>query len=111
MPEAAEASALVIEHPAPGHAVLLVRGRLDAVAALELRARVAAECAETRCLVIDLGEARSLDISGLAALIDAGRQCERRGGMVVLAGARAEGVRRLLGLSGLDRALHLVELR
>jgi anti-sigma B factor antagonist len=88
-------------------AVLAVRGRLDAVAALAFRARVREMVREGRReIVCDLGEVGFLDGSGLAALIAGVKAARERGGFFRLV-ARNEPVTRLFELTRLDRVFVL----
>jgi anti-sigma B factor antagonist len=88
-------------------AVMLLRGRLDAVTAATLRARVGESVRQGRAeIVCDLSGVTSLDSSGLVGLVGAVRATASRAGFFKLASASAE-VGRLFGLSGLDRVLEL----
>jgi anti-sigma B factor antagonist len=88
-------------------AVLAVRGGLNAVTALALKARIQGMVREGRReIVCDLGEVGSVDSSGLAALVAGVKAAHERGGFFKLV-ARNERVTRLLELTKLDRVFEM----
>lgn len=91
-----------------GIALLVLDGELDLTVVGRLDAAVAAVLADGKRLVlIDLGALRFCDSTGLGALLRASRLVREAGGTCLVAGARGP-VQRLLVLTSMERALHLV---
>jgi anti-sigma B factor antagonist len=91
------------QYPHNGCTVVAAVGEIDLATAPTFRkALVDAVTAESPQLVIDLTAVTFMDSTGLAALVSARRRADERGGSVQLVGA-ANGVRRILDLTGLDR--------
>lgn len=89
-------------------ALLALDGELDLAVVGCLDAAVATVVADGKRLVlIDLGALRFCDSTGLGALLRASRLVREAGGTCLVAGARGP-VQRLLVLTRMERALHLV---
>lgn len=87
-----------------GHTVLRISGELDIATAAVLRDRIAAVLDDTVLpVIIDLSRVSFCDASGLTMLITAQRRANAYGRTVALAGPRPN-VRKLLRITGLDRA-------
>jgi anti-sigma B factor antagonist len=90
-----------------GKAVVTLEGTVDVSvvhALTQTLARVARHA--ERELVVDLADAKLIDSAALGALVLVQKQVRRQGGELVLAGAKGE-IRRLLGVTGLDRVFRL----
>ena len=95
---------VVVDRPAPGVVVATVSGEVDMLTAPSLRAVVTAELADCAVLVIDLSGVSFLGSAGLAVLVEAAQQAERRqAALRVVATGRT--VRRPLEITGLDEVL------
>ena len=93
---------------APGQ-VLVLRGRLDVVAAADVRLALAdALDAGAGDLVLDLAAVEAVDPTGLGVLVGAHRRAGRSGRTLVLHDV-PPGVGRLLRLTRLDRVLRQSE--
>jgi anti-anti-sigma factor len=87
-----------------GHTVLRISGELDIATAAVLRDRLAAALDDTVLpVIIDLSRVSFCDASGLTMLIAVQRRADAYGRTVALAGPRPN-VRKLLRITGLDRA-------
>jgi anti-sigma B factor antagonist len=105
----AEDEALVIRvRREPGYVLITVIGEVDYASAAGLRERLFALADDGRPLVADLDRVSFIDAAGLGALAAAARRAAAHGATlrVVCAGHR---IRRLFGLTGLDRAVPLAE--
>ncbi len=101
-----EAACAVITSPEPGQ-VLAVKGHLDVHASTDVRlALIDALALGSGDLVVDLGQVRSVDVTGLGVLVGAHRQAGRHGRTLVLHDV-PEQVRRLLLVTRLDRVLRV----
>ena len=88
-----------------GYIALAAKGRLNRVAAPELRAAVdAAIGAGHRRIVLDFTHTDFMDSSGLGALVGCLKVARQAGGDVRIANVGAQ-VRMVLELTGLDRVL------
>lgn len=88
----------------PGHTVIAVRGELDIATTAGLRDRILTILADTSTpVVIDLSAVTFCDASGLALLVGTQRRARLHGVAVTLAAPRPA-VRKLLRVTGLDRA-------
>jgi len=88
-------------------AVLVLAGRLDAIHAPAVRARIQALVGEGRVeLVCDLREVAFIDASGLAALVSGLKAAREQGGFLKLAGLR-EPVARTFRVTLLDHVFEL----
>ncbi len=84
-----------------GHGLLLLRGELDIASVPSLEAAVARLCSEARgAITLDLSRLVFIDSTGLAAIVLAGKLCEKNGlEFSLVQGPSA--VRRLFELTGL----------
>lgn len=90
-----------------GRLVLLLGGELDLASAPELRQQMVeavAQAAPGHHLVVDLDGLDFVDDVGLGVLIGGAMRARSRGGSFALVSSR-ERVRKVLALSGLDRAI------
>jgi anti-anti-sigma factor len=90
-------------------AVISVSGELDLASAPELEQelqRAAADSAEL--VILDLRELQFIDSTGLGLLIKAHRQAESMGRKFAIVRGQSQ-VQRLLGLTGIDERLTLVD--
>lgn len=88
-----------------GHTVIAPHGRLDLVAAGDLRTVVAtAVVGAATPLVVDLSDVQFIDSSGLGALVGALRTARQAGLDLRIAGA-AEQVLAVLAMTRIDRVL------
>lgn len=95
---------VVVDRPASGVVVATVSGELDMLTAPSLRATVTAELTDCAVLVIDLAGVSFLGSAGLAVLVEASHEAERRQvELRVVATGRT--VRRPLEITGLDEVL------
>jgi anti-sigma B factor antagonist len=93
----------LVEHD--GFAVLAAKGRLNMVAAPELRSAVEdAAAAGQRRLVLDLAETDFIDSSGLGALVGCLKTMREAGGELRLANVGQQ-ARMVFELSGVDKVL------
>jgi anti-anti-sigma factor len=87
-----------------GHTVLAICGELDIATTAYLRDQIAIVLKDaTTPVIIDLSGVSFCDASGLALLFGARRRARLRGLTVVLAAPRY-GMKRLLRVTGMDRA-------
>jgi anti-sigma B factor antagonist len=87
------------------HTVLAAKGRLNVIAAPELKAAVDAAVAAGHCrLVVDLAETGFIDSSGLGALVNSLKTVRQAGGDLRIANV-GEQVLMVLKLTRLDRVL------
>ncbi len=95
-----------LEVVVPGR-LLALHGRLDVVAAADTRLALAdqLDAGGSGDLVVDLGQVRSADLTGVGVLVGAHRRAGRVGRRLVLQDAPAD-VSRLLHVTRLDRVLH-----
>jgi anti-sigma B factor antagonist len=95
---------VVVDRPAPGMVVATVSGEVDMLTAPSLRAVVAAELDDCTVLVIDLAGVGFLGSAGLAVLVEASHEAQRRQvELRLVAGGRS--VRRPLEITGLAEVL------
>jgi anti-sigma B factor antagonist len=88
--------------------VVQPKGEIDLYTAPRLREELSGLVQQGRTqLVVDLSSVEFLDSTGLGTLIGSLKRCREAGGELVLAGA-SETVRKVLGITGLDKvfALH-----
>ena len=92
----------------PGYVLITVAGELDYGSVPALRERLLSLADDGRPLVADLDRVSFIDAAGLGMLAAAARRAAAHGASlrVVCAGHR---IRRLFGLTGLDRAVPLAE--
>lgn len=94
---------------APDAATVVLTGRLDAVAAPELTAELAALLAAGRThLVIDLSDVAFLDSAGLAVLVRSRRETRSQHGGVTLVSPASENAMRVLRLTQFDRVFTML---
>lgn len=94
-----------------GHTVLTISGEMDIATTAVLRDRVADLLDDTVLpVVIDLSRVSFCDASGLTMLLAIRRRAGARGRAVALAGPRPP-VRKLLRITGLDRAFPIYSTR
>lgn len=87
-----------------GHTVIAIRGELDIATTADLRNRILTGLKDTATpVIIDLSGVSFCDASGLALLVGTQRRARLHGVTVVLAAPRPS-VRKLLRITGLDRA-------
>jgi anti-anti-sigma factor len=92
----------IVEDRATDRTTLRLAGELDMATARRLEAAVAAALARKEVeLVVDLGEVRFMDSTGLRALLRARRDCERRDRGFFLVPAANGAQHRLFEVSGL----------
>lgn len=95
---------VVVDRPAAGVVVATVSGEVDMLTAPALRAVVLAELDDCAVLVIDLSGVGFLGSAGLAVLVEASHEAQRRQvELRLVAGGRA--VRRPLEITGLAEVL------
>jgi len=88
-------------------ALLKVKGRLDAVAAPDLKSRLKELVADNHVtVIIDLTDVSFIDSSGLAALVSGFRAAREAGGSIKLAGLR-EQTMMVFKLTRLDRVFEI----
>jgi anti-sigma B factor antagonist len=105
----AEADLLVDTTDRDGWTVVQVAGEVDLYTAPKLKERLGELTTGGHIrLVVDLRGVEFLDSTGLGVLIGALKRCREKGGSLVLAGAR-EPVRKVLGITGLDRVFTVRE--
>lgn len=95
-----------------GVRVIAVRGELDLGTVDELRRLLPERFSVTAPAVIDLSECTFIDSTGLASVFRAYRRAEADGhpGLMLVAAPGSQ-VRRVLGLTGLDSHLPVVDSR
>jgi len=99
--------ALEVRTPSPTRAVIVARGRMNAMTAPAMKNRIRELIDEGRTeIVCDLGEVSFLDSSGLSALVSGLKATRERGGFLKLAGAN-EQVARIFRLTMLDRVFEM----
>jgi anti-sigma B factor antagonist len=92
----------------PGYVLITVAGEVDYASAAGLRERLFALAEDGRPLVADLDRVSFIDAAGLGVLAAAARHAAGHGTSLHVICARSR-IRRLFGLTGLDRAVPLVE--
>lgn len=98
-----------IEPQQDGRAVVRLAGRLDFLSSGEARQRfIEAVTNGQRSLVVDLGEVRFIDSSGLGALIGGLKAARQAGGDLRIARA-GEQARTVLALTSLDRVFRIYD--
>jgi anti-sigma B factor antagonist len=104
---AAPASRIGVERLDRGVAVLIIEGEHDLEAAPDLRKELSALIAEDSALVVDLSSATFIDSSVVTLLVDAHHEAEQKGNgfAAALPSNTAEGVRRVIEVTGLAEAL------
>ena len=90
----------------PGYVLVTVAGEVDFATAPGLRKRLFALARAGRPLVADLDGVSFIDAAGLGVLAGAARRAAWQGGSLRVVCARPQ-IRRLFGLTGLDRAVPL----
>ena len=93
-----------------GVAVLKLHGSLDALSADALKAEVVrlAEGRKSAKVVVDMGDLRLIDSTGVGVLISLFKRMRTQGGAVLFAGLTAQ-PREIFRLLRLERSLDLVE--
>jgi anti-anti-sigma factor len=91
-----------------GGAVVAASGEIDMSTSPELRAALRDPEAQAPVVVLDLREVTFMDSSGLGVIVGQNRRAREEGFSFAVAVAEADGVRRILELSGLDAVLRLV---
>jgi anti-anti-sigma factor len=87
-----------------GHTVVAIGGELDIATTAAFRNRILATLNNTTTpVIIDLSGVSFCDASGLAVLVGARRRATLLGLTIILAAPRPH-MRKLLGITGLDRA-------
>jgi len=89
-----------------GRPVVALTGELDIATAHEVAARLADALAEGKGLVVDLGELRFIDSTGISTLLVA-HKCALDGGHVLVLRAPVPNVRKTLSLVGLDQVFRI----
>lgn len=88
-------------------ALLKVKGRLDAVAAPELKSKLKELVADNHAkVIIDLTDVSFIDSSGLAALVSGFRAAREAGGSIKLAGLNGQTMM-IFKLTRLDRVFEI----
>ncbi|GAA4157536.1 STAS domain-containing protein [Actinomadura keratinilytica] len=92
-------------HGRSGHTIVALHGDLDIASSPALREHLIGTLHHSsRILILDLGEVRFCDATGLAVLIGTGRRATALGITMHLANPRPQ-VAKLLRITGLDRSL------
>lgn len=91
-----------------GRTIVELQGRVDVSTANELAQALSRLVATGDVVLVDLSMVELADSAALAALVLAQKSARRRHGDLVLAGAAGKTLR-LLELTGLDRAFHVVQ--
>ncbi len=86
--------------------VIAVAGELDPHTAPDLEGMIDARSTAGATIVLDLGDLRFIDSSGLRVIIAAHKALEERGGRLVIRRPTETAVR-LLAITGLDEVLHV----
>ncbi|TFD30669.1 STAS domain-containing protein [Cryobacterium cryoconiti] len=95
--------------PATGLAIVALTGRLDAVAAPELRLRLTeADVAGCANVVFDLSAVTFVDSAGLAVLVWLRRRCRAEGGDVVLVSPDLVDAMRVFRLTQFDQVFRML---
>jgi anti-sigma B factor antagonist len=90
-------------------ALLVVRGELDVASGPTLERELAkAEASDVQLLILDLRELEFIDSTGLSILIKAHQRAEASGRRFAVVRGRSQ-VQRLLGLTGLEERLTLID--
>ena len=98
---------LDVHTPSRAQAVIVPKGRMDAVTARVLKLRIGELIAEGRSqIVCELGEVTSVDSSGLSALVSGLKLARENGGFFRVAGVN-EQVSDIFKLTMLDRVFEL----
>ena len=98
--------------PAAGHAEVTITGRLDAVAAPDLRATLDSIAHRgPQHLLIDLSAVSFVDSAGLAVLVRARRESRLRGGDVVIVSPTLPDAMRVFRLTQFDHVFRMVSPR
>jgi anti-sigma B factor antagonist len=92
----------------PGYVLITVTGEVDYASVARLRERLFALADDGRPLIADLDRVSFIDAAGLGALAAAAHRAAARGASLHVVCARSR-IRRLFGLTGLDRAVPLAE--
>ena len=94
-----------------GRVVVVPRGELDLVGAPELEDVVLGALGEGRDVVLRLGELEFMDSSGVRVLVagHAASQLDGAGALTIVNAAPGTTVARILGVSGVDTGLGVVE--
>jgi anti-sigma B factor antagonist len=104
-----ESSFRVAVRSAHGTAILVVSGELDVASGPTLERELAkAEASDAQLVIIDLRDLEFIDSTGLSILIKAHRQAESSGRRFAVVRGRSQ-VQRLLGLTGLEERLTLID--
>jgi len=95
--------------PAAGLAVVTLTGRLEAVAAADLRLRLEqSDVSGCPVVVIDLGAVDFIDSAGLAVLVRQRRTCRESGGDVVLVRPASDPAMRVFRLTQFDQVFRML---
>ena len=92
----------------PGYVLITVTGEVDYASVTGLRERLFALADDGRPLIADLDRVSFIDAAGLGVLAAAARRAAGHGASLHVVCARSR-IRRLFGLTRLDRAVPLVE--
>ena len=95
---------VLVDRPTPGVVVATVSGEVDMLTAPSLRDVVTSELADCAVLVIDLSGVAFLGSAGLAVLVEASHEAQRRQ-VELRVVATGRSVRRPLEITGLDEVL------
>jgi len=90
----------------PGYVLVTMAGEVDYGTVPGLRERLFALAATGRPLVADLDRVSFIDAAGLGVLASVARRAAAHGGSLRVVCARPQ-IRRLFGITGLDRAMPL----
>jgi anti-anti-sigma factor len=91
-----------------GGVVVAASGEIDLSTSPQLREALRDPDARAPTVVLDLREVTFMDSSGLGVIVGQNRRAREEGFGFAVAVAEADGVRRVLELSGLDAVLRLV---
>lgn len=105
-PDAACLSPAMRVRHEPGYVLITVAGEVDYASAAGLRDRLFALAGTGRHLLVDLDRVSFIDAAGLGVLAAAAGRAAARGGSLRVVCARPL-IRRLFGLTGLDREVPL----
>jgi len=95
--------------PAAGLSIVTLGGRLDAVAAPDLRARLdVSDVAGCPQIVFDLAAVDFVDSAGLAVLVWQRRTCRAHGGDVVLVRPDSDNAMRVFRLTQFDQIFRML---
>lgn len=96
----------------PGHAVLTLAGRFDAVEAMRVRERLSGtDLVDARRLVVDLTDVTFVDSAGLAALARARRDRVLTDGSLTVVRPASEDAMRVFRLTQFDEIFTMVHTR